>query len=133
MLLRPIIFFLSNNNFWGLNTYKISPTDKIIKNFKLFKKFYFILFYSNVMLLDNKFCIDMFVNKKKTLKFLEKNKMYFLFFYYNKKIYNYNRLLKLIKYTTFLYMTFYQFLGINQLNLGLIKFFIFLKKKNANN
>lgn len=85
------------------------------------------------MLIDYNFLIDLQKNRKKILKYLEMNKKNFLFFYYNKKIYNYKFLITLVKFYDFLYSNFFYFLKIKKINFNFLKILIYIKNKNANN
>ena len=134
-LFLPIIFYLKKS----INTtitpvvYKLWSIKSLFNKYKIFKKFYHILFYSDLMLIDYNFLIDLQKNKKKILKYLEMNKKNFLFFYYNKKIYNYKFLIILVKFYDFLYSNFFYFLKIKKINFNFLKILIYIKNKNANN
>lgn len=134
-LFLPIIFYLKKS----INTtitpvvYKLWSIKSFFNKYKIFKKFYHILFYSDLMLIDYNFLTDLQKNKKKILKYLEMNKKNFLFFYYNKKIYNYKFLIILVKFYDFLYSNFFYFLKIKKINFNFLKILIYIKNKNANN
>jgi len=130
--LYPILFYTNKLNFnFSTNLYKIKDTNKLINKYNFFKKLYFILYYSDLILIDKNFLSDLKYNKKKVLKYLESTKKDFLFFYYNNKIYNYNRLIKLINSFSFNLNSFFYFLNFKNKNKKFLNIIFYLKKKKC--
>lgn len=126
----PILFFTNKINFKFLNLYNIKDTKKIINRYNFSKKLYYILYYSDHILLDKKLLLDFLIDKKKVLNYLELINKDFLFFYYNKKIYNYNRLTKLINSFVFNFNCFFYLL--NLINKSkFLNIIFYLKKKKC--
>lgn len=131
-LLHPILFYTNKSSFnYSNNLYKVKETKKILLNYDFLKKSYFILYYSDLFLLDNKLLSDFSLNKIKVLKFLESNKNNFLFFYYNNKVYNYKRLLNLLNSFNFNFNSFFYFLSLKNKNKKFLNLIIYLKKKRC--
>ena len=128
----PILFYTNKSNFnFSTNLYKIKDTNKLINKYNFLKKLYFILYYSDLVLLDKKFLSDFRKDKKKVLKYLESTKKDFLFFYYNNKIYDYNRLIKLINSFSFNFNSFFYFLSLKNKNKKFLNIIFYLKKKKC--
>lgn len=128
----PILFYTNKSNFnFSTNLYKIKDTNKLVNKYNFLKKLYFILYYSDLVLLDKKFLSDFKKDKKKVLKYLESTKKDFLFFYYNNKIYDYNRLIKLINSFSFNFNSFFYFLSLKNKNKKFLNIIFYLKKKKC--
>ena len=128
----PILFYTNKSNFnFSTNLYKIKDTNKLVNKYNFLKKLYFILYYSDLVLLDKKFLSDFRKDKKKVLKYLESTKKDFLFFYYNNKIYDYNRLIKLINSFSFNFNSFFYFLSLKNKNKKFLNIIFYLKKKKC--
>lgn len=131
-LFHPILFYTNKATFNSLNNlYNIKETKKVLNNYTFLKKSYFILYYSDLFLLDKSLLLDFALNKRKVLKYLDLNKNNFLFFYYNNHIYTYKRLIVLLNTLAFNYNSLFYFLGLKNKNIKILNIIFYLKKKKC--
>ena len=129
----PILFFVNkdNSNFSNNYFYKVYNIKSLLKKYNFNKNEYFMFYYSDFYLLDSDFLLECLSNNSKVLKFLEKNKNFFLFSYYNNKFYNFNSLLKFIKLYSLKFNKVFYFLNLKQKNKKLLTILFYLKNKKC--